>query len=381
MHVHRLSLLDFRNYADVEVVLGPGVTAFIGPNGQGKTNIVEAVNYCAIQQSHRVSSEQSLVRQGADRAVIGVTLRRGTREVRLELEINPAAANRARVNQAMMRRAREALGLLRAVVFSPEDLTTVKGDPSERRRFLDDLMTARHPRLAGVRSDYDRILRQRNTLLKSAGGRFRGREADVGLETLDVWDAHLCAAGAELVAARLDLVREITPHVVARYSQVAGTVPKADGGNEVTMTYRSSSGSDLAEVDRPTIEQLMLAQLNARRRDELDRGISLVGPHRDDLLLGLGSLPVRGYASHGECWSFALALKLAAFEVLRDNDDDPVLMLDDVFAELDDERRNRLAELVAPVEQVLITAAVSDDVPAALVNDRFAVRDGKVLRD
>jgi DNA replication and repair protein RecF len=380
MYVRQLGLVDFRSYAEAEVDLGPGVSAFVGPNGQGKTNLVEAVGFLATQRSHRVAADQALVRHGAARALLRSVLRRGEREVRLEVEINPGTANRARVNKAPVNRTRDALGILRAVVFAPEDIAIVKGDPAERRRFLDDLLVAQRPRLAGTRSDYDRILKQRNTLLKSASTRYRGQADAATVGTLDVWDRHLADAGADLVAARLRLVGALQPHVAARYRRVSETVEKAGGGNDVTVTYVSSGGADLEDLSRDELRDLLVEQLAARRDDEIDRGLTLVGPHRDELSLSLGSLPVRGYASHGESWSFTLALKLAAFEVLRADDDDPVLILDDVFAELDDHRRARLGELVAGVEQVLITAAVAADVPSTLDSERFDVHDGKVLR-
>jgi DNA replication and repair protein RecF len=379
MYVRQLSLVDFRNYREVEIELSPGVTAFIGPNGQGKTNLVEAVQYLASQRSHRVSSDQPLVRHGADRALIRSVLRRREREVRLELEINPGSANRARVNRAPMSRPREAFGIARSVLFAPEDLAIVKGDPSERRRFLDDLLVARLPRRAATRSDYDRVLKQRNTLLRTASARFRGKPDAAALSTLEVWDRHLAGAGAELLVGRIQLVDELAGPVAAHYRRVAETVDKPGGGNDAAITYQSSVGTDLAGLGKDALAERIRDALVERRSDELDRGLTLVGPHRDELLLELGALPVRGYASHGEAWSYSLALKLAAFDVLQDGDD-PVLILDDAFAELDDHRRTRLSELVGNIEQVLITAAVAADVPEPMVSERFDVRDGKVLR-
>jgi DNA replication and repair protein RecF len=380
MYVRQLALVDFRSYAEAEVDLAPGVSAFVGPNGQGKTNLVEAVAFLATQRSHRVAADQAMVRQGAARALVRSVLRRGEREVRLEVEINPDATNRVRVNKAPVSRTRDALGILRAVVFAPEDVSIVKGDPAERRRFLDDLLVAQLPRLAGTRSDYDRILKQRNTLLKSASTRYRGQADAAALGTLDVWDRHLAEAGAELLVARLRLVDALRPHIAAHYRRVAETVKKTGGGNDATVRYVSSAGADLTALGRDELRDLLVGQLAARRGDEIDRGLTLVGPHRDELALFLGSLPVRGYASHGEAWSFTLSLKLAAFEALRADDDDPVLILDDVFAELDDHRRARLGELIGGIEQVLVTAAVGADVPSTLDSERFEVHDGKVLR-
>ncbi|MBA2558450.1 MAG: DNA replication/repair protein RecF, partial [Propionibacteriales bacterium] len=369
----------FRSYESAEVDLAPGVSAFIGPNGQGKTNLVEAVDYVATQSSHRVATDQPLVRVGAEQAIVRAAVQRDSRQAFIELQINPGRANRARLNRGDVPRPRDVVGILRTVVFSPDDLDLVKGDPGARRRFLDDLLVARQPRFAGVRSDYDRVLRQRSALLKTAGRRGVGRHDTGALATLDVWDAHLARTGSELLAARLELVDSLSPHVAKHYDDVAQAVPKPGGGNDASLTYQPSFELDTAS-DRGELVELLLAEVARRRDEELDRGVTLVGPHRDDLLLSLGSLPTRGYSSHGESWSFALALKLAALELLRADGDDPVLILDDVFAELDDLRRGRLAALVAQTEQVLVTAAVPDDVPADLVDQRFDVRDGSVTR-
>lgn len=379
MHVSRLALVDFRSYSDVDTSLEPGVSVFIGPNGQGKTNLVEAVDYAATQGSHRVSGSEPLVRHGCDRAIVRTTVERDGRQALVELEINPARATRARLNRAELPRAREALGILRTVVFSPQDIDLVRGDPSGRRRFLDDLLVARAPRFAGVRSDYDRVLRQRNSLLKTAGGRHSGKRNDAALSTLDAWDAHLARTGAELLVARLELVCALNPHATARYHDVSMGVSKPAEGNTASLAYRPSL--PLGSVSgRAAITDALLTEITRRRDEELERGVTLVGPHRDDLELRLGGLPARGYASHGESWSFALALRLAAFEVLRSDGDDPVLILDDVFAELDDQRRDRLAALITGAEQVLVTAAVLADVPAGVVDQRYDVGDGKVAR-
>jgi DNA replication and repair protein RecF len=381
MHVVRLSLHDFRSYAAAEVALPPGVTAFVGRNGQGKTNLVEAVDYVARLSSHRVASDAPLVRFGAEQAVVRAAVVRDGREALLEVEINPGRSNRARVNRSPLPRARELLGLVRTVLFSPEDLTLVKGDPSERRRFLDDLLVQRAPRYAGVRSDYDRVLRQRNALLKNAGHRGGRRSGpDEHFEsTLEVWNQQLAAVGAELLAARIALVEDLRPLVARAYEAVA----RGAGQEDATLAYRPSFdlgplGAPGVLPERAPLRDALLAELDRRRPEELQRGISLVGPHRDELLLGLGRLPVKGYASHGESWSFALALRLASYDLLRAGGDDPILILDDVFAELDSERRDRLAELVAGAEQVLVTAAVAADVPALLRGHRIDVVDGKV---
>ncbi|MGW5043367.1 DNA replication/repair protein RecF [Streptomyces griseoluteus] len=370
MHVTHLSLADFRSYARAEVPLGSGVTAFVGPNGQGKTNLVEAVGYLATLGSHRVSADAPLVRMGAERAVVRAQVRQGERQQLVELELNPGRANRARINRSSQVRPRDVLGIVRTVLFAPEDLALIKGDPGERRRFLDELITARAPRMAGVRSDYDRVLKQRNTLLKSAAlaRRHGGRSMD--LSTLDVWDQHLARAGAELLAQRLDLIGVLQPLADKAYEQLA------PGGGPVGLEYKSSAPGS-AHTREELAEQLLGALAEARKQ-EIERGVTLVGPHRDDLVLRLGRLPAKGYASHGESWSYALALRLASYDLLRAEGNEPVLILDDVFAELDARRRERLAELVAPGEQVLVTAAVDDDVPHVLAGARYAVSDGTV---
>ncbi|WP_329300653.1 DNA replication/repair protein RecF [Streptomyces sp. NBC_00659] len=373
MHVTHLSLADYRSYARVEVPLDPGVTAFVGPNGQGKTNLVEAVGYLATLGSHRVSSDAPLVRMGADRAIIRANVRQGERQQLIELELNPGKANRARINRSSQVRPRDVLGIVRTVLFAPEDLALIKGDPGERRRFLDELITARSPRMAGVRSDYDRVLKQRNTLLKSAAMARRHGGRTMDLSTLDVWDQHLARVGAELMAQRLDLVAAIQPLADKAYEQLA------PGGGPVALEYKASSPGVVGHAREELYAQLMAA-MEEGRKPEIERGVTLVGPHRDDLVLKLGQLPAKGYASHGESWSYALALRLASYDLLRAEGNEPVLVLDDVFAELDSRRRERLAELVAPGEQVLVTAAVDDDVPDVLAGTRYAVSEGTVER-
>ncbi len=372
MYVDHLQLADFRSYEAVDVALGPGVTTFVGANGQGKTNLVEAVEYVSTLGSHRVSADQPLVRAGAERAIVRVRVCAGLdddRQLLLEVEISPGKANRAKLNRSPVRRTREILGLLRTVVFSPEDLAIVKGDPAERRRFLDELITARWPRMAGVRADYDRVLRQRNTLLKSLAG--RPRSWSDAASTLDVWDSHLAAAGAELLEARLSTLEALMPQVAKAYADIAPT------NNEALADYKTAL--DLAAgASRADLAALLLAKLAERRPDELQRGLTLAGPHLDDVTLSLGTLPVRGYASHGESWSYALALRLGAFQLLRGDGLEPVLVLDDVFAELDATRRERLAAGVSVAEQVLVTAAVGADVPDLLQGRRYEVAAGQV---
>jgi len=383
-----LSLLDYRSWPSAEVPLQPGVNVLIGRNGTGKTNLVEALGYLATLSSHRVATDAPLIRRGAERAVVRSAVVSDDRELLLEIEINNGRANRARINRAPLTRARDLLGVLRTVLFAPEDLTLVRGDPAERRRFTDDVLIMRAPRMAGVRADYDRVLKQRNALLKTAGLARRGGGE---LATLDVWDEHLATAGAELVHARLALIAELRPHVAAAYADLAGagdavglvyrgTVPIPDGDQEPA----DATGATPEPVATPEIDALresMLAELIRVRQHELDRGISLVGPHRDDLELVLGRGPAKGYASHGESWSFALALRLGSFALLRSDGVDPILVLDDVFAELDTTRRDRLAALVADAEQVVLTAAVHGDVPEALGGVRLWVTDEGVTSE
>jgi DNA replication and repair protein RecF len=380
VHLTRLALTDFRSYAAADVLLAPGVTTFTGANGQGKTNLVEAACYAATFASHRVATDAPLIRSGAERAILRAGIRSAGRDSLLEIEINAGRANRVRLNRAPVPRPREALGVLRCVLFAPEDLAIVKGDPDQRRRYLDDLLVASRPRLAGVRADYERVLRQRTALLKQAKGR-----GGVPPSAMEVWDDHLVASGAELTAARLRLIAEIHPLVGRCYSAVSGTE------RDTVMRYRLSAARQAESVlvgpdDEPDADPAKLAgllreALAARRRAELERGVCLVGPHRDELELQIGGLPSRGYASHGESWSLALALRLAAYQLLRSDGEDPVLVLDDVFAELDADRRGRLAGLVGDAEQVLVTAAVPEDVPATLAGVRYTVAGGVITSD
>jgi DNA replication and repair protein RecF len=415
VHLTRLALTDFRSYAAADLVLGPGVSTLLGANGEGKTNVVEAAGYVSTLGSHRVGTDAPLVRRGAERAILRAAITSAERDSLVEIEINPGRANRARVNRVAVPRPRQVLGILRTVLFAPEDLALVKGDPDQRRRYLDELLVARAPRYAGVRSDYERVVKQRTALLKSARSRLGSRgfgrparppapelsgdpqgdeaasPAGMGLEgALDAWDEHLAVKGAELLAGRLELTAALRPLLTRSYAGVSGD----DVAAAITYRQRASAKSEAAageaaseaESGEPSADRAQLAQglreaLARSRPDELERGVCLVGPHRDDLELGIGDLPARGYASHGESWSMALALRLSGFELLRADGDDPVLLLDDVFAELDTGRRDRLASLVAGAEQVLVTAAVPKDVPAALQGARFSVAAGAVTRD
>jgi DNA replication and repair protein RecF len=431
MYISHLSLSDFRSYESVDLELGPGVNAFVGPNGQGKTNLVEAIGYLATLRSHRVPTDAALVRAGASRAVVRARVVRGDRASTIDLEIVPGRANRARINRSPASRPRDLLGLVRSVLFAPEDLALVKADPDGRRRLLDDLCVLLVPRMAGTFQEYDRVVRQRSALLKSAGfvrGPRRGGSSRSGsgpvddaapggsggaLATLGVWDAKLAAVGAQIVALRARVVAALAPEVESAYEQVSS------GQGAARIAYRPSLGSGTDETrgpDAPSslgdapapaeLEGLLLEAMASVRAKELERGVCLVGPHRDDVELRLGDLPAKGYASHGESWSYALALRLASYRLLTagpatlprpvdgdqapvwddplalgwDEDSEPVLILDDVFAELDGARRERLASLVSDARQVLVTAAVPEDVPQALSGARFDVAGGNVLR-
>lgn len=373
MFVRHLSLRDFRSWAELDLELAPGRTVFVGANGFGKTNIVEALWYCATLGSHRVGTDAPLIRAGAERAIVSTIVVNDGRELAVDLEIAAGRANKGRLNRSPVRSTRDVLGAVRAVLFAPEDLALVRGDPSERRRYLDELATVRRPRIAAVRADYDKVLKQRTALLKSAsGGRFR---ADPGLlDSLAVWDGQLAATGAELMAARLELVNLLSPEVEKAYQLLA------PASRPAAIAYRAGIETAHPEgvgTDTDRLEAALLEALERRRNAELERGMCLVGPHRDDVELRLGDQPAKGFASHGESWSMALALRLASYELLSAEGGEPVLILDDVFAELDSSRRRALADVAASAEQVLVTAAVGEDIPA----DWDATRIGITLRD
>jgi DNA replication and repair protein RecF len=361
MYVRHVGLTDFRSWPRVELDLEPGRTVFVGPNGFGKTNLVEALWYSSTLASHRVATDAPLIRSGAERAIVSTIVVSDSRELAVDLEINAGRANKARLNRSPVRAAREILGVLRAVLFAPEDQALVRGDPGERRRYLDELATTRRPQVAAVRSDYEKVLRQRTALLKTAAAaRYRGDRG--AFDTLDVWDGHLAAHGAQLIAARVELVNQLAPEVEKAYQLLAPASRPASiryrSGTEL-VEQEAAAGTDNAEL----FEAALLDALARRREAELERGVCLVGPHRDDLELRLGDHVAKGFASHGESWSMALALRLAAYELLRADDGDPVLLLDDVFAELDNARRQALANVAASAEQVLVTAAVHEDIP------------------
>ena len=402
MYLEHLSLTDFRSYAQVDLALGPGVTVLVGSNGIGKTNLMEAIGYLATLSSHRVSSDGPLLRFGTDRSLVRARVVRGGQTTVLELEINASRANRGRINRSNPVRARDLLGICQTVLFAPEDLALVKGDPSNRRRFLDELLVSLIPRHSATRTDYDRVLKQRNALLKSArAGKFTAAHE----ATLDVWDQHMARAGAELLHARLELVERLRPHLTKAYAQLT------DGSKEAGAQYRSTlqnlmdddggaalgangasaaagavvSAAGAEDLKHLTVEELTdryVQAFAASRRKELERGISLVGPHRDELELILGQAPAKGYASHGETWSMCLSLRLASYYVMLDDartgGSAPILILDDVFAELDVQRRRKLAAIVSGAEQVLVTAAVDADIPAELSGRRVKVIPGGI---
>ena len=391
MFIKHLSLAHFRNYENAEVELQKGVNLFVGPNGQGKTNLVEAIRYLSTLSSHRVAGYIPMIKQGAGQGVVRALASHEDRDVLLELELNRDNPNKARINKSPAQKVRDVLGYVNSVIFAPEDLDIIKRDPSNRRAFIDELVVQVWPRFAGVYSDYDRVLKQRNTLLKTA--RQTGAKGSA-LSTLDAWDQSLVAYGSEIIAARVDLIDRLRPHLFAAYQSIA------IANNEPKILIKSSllsatvahyldseeESNELIEAeflntgDRSEIEELFRLKLQSVRNKELERGLTLVGPQRDDLVLLLGTLPAKGYASHGESWSYALALRLASIALLRaeTRSGDPILILDDVFAELDAGRRERLASMVKENEQVLITAAVAEDIPKDLVATVFHVKAGEV---
>jgi DNA replication and repair protein RecF len=387
MFAKKIRLTNFRNYESAEIELTPGVNLLYGSNGQGKTNLVEAINFFASLDSHRVAGHSPLIKQGEKTAIISLELSHEDRQLLLEFEINSDSANRARLNKSPLAKTKDVLGYLNSVIFSPEDLDIVKRDPSNRRAFMDQLIIQFNPRMHGVYSDYERVLKQRNTLLKSA--RATGTKGDA-LSTLFSWDQSLVNTGSEIIAARVSIIQKLVPGLKSNYAKIA------DSSNQPTMHIKSSilgdtatdveeqsDGQTLETSDREEIAGLFTSKLEQVRAKELERGITFVGPHRDDLVLMLGQLPAKGYASHGESWCYALALKLAALEILKEESrlGDPILILDDVFAELDKARREKLSELIQGNEQVIITAAVIEDVPQSLIAARYKVLAGVVTND
>lgn len=398
MYLEHLSLTDFRSYAQVELALTPGVTVLVGANGIGKTNLMEAIGYLATLSSHRVSTDAPLLRFGTERALVRARVVRGGQITVLELEINAGRANRGRINRSNPVRARDLLGICQTVLFAPEDLALVKGDPSNRRRFLDELLASLVPHHAATRADYDRVLKQRNALLKSArAGKFSAAHE----ATLEVWDHHMAKAGAALLHARLELVELLRPHLARAYAGLTDGSKPADavywstlqdqidddggpaGGNGAPVAAESAAVvDDLRQLSVAELAERYVRAFAESRKKELERGISLVGPHRDELELILGQAPAKGYASHGETWSMCLSLRLASYYVMLDDSrtggSAPILILDDVFAELDVHRRRKLAAIVTGAEQVLVTAAVDADIPAELSGRRVNVVPGGI---
>lgn len=391
MRVTHLSLSDFRNYRAAEVEFAPGINLILGRNGQGKTNLVEAIAYFATLSSHRVTAEGALIRAGAASAIARMRIAVSSRDALLEIQLNRGQANRAQINRNPVK-PRELLRWFSSVMFAPEDLSIVRGEPALRRRFLDEAVVARNPALSGVLADYDRVVRQRSSLLKST--RLTGNMSAVEA-TLSVWDEQLIEFGSRIMFERHRLVAELAPFLAASYfalvgvdhapelalsETVLGPVPRSDVSRE-TVSGSAGHASMLADVSRETIVADFTRALADARKQEIERGVTLVGPHRDELILTLNGLPVRGYASHGESWSFALSLRLALAQLLRAESPagDPVIILDDVFAELDSGRRQHLMAAVGQFEQVIVTAAVEEDIPAGLSAHRIHVSQGSVI--
>ncbi len=369
MWVQALNLHNFRSYSDVVVECEPGVNIFVGANGQGKTNIVEAIYYLATLSSHRVASDLPLVLAGQSSAVIRARFMEEDRSVNIDIEISPGKTNRANINRSPVARVRDILGIIRAVMFAPEDLALVKGDPSDRRKFLDETLVQRSPRFAGVKTDYEKIVKQRNALLRSPN------KENID-STLDVWNEQLIRVGTEIIHSRMELLRDLQPLFTQRYLEICGG-DHAVSSSEISVTYHSQYLSS-TELSPAEIAEEFRSALNMRKKDEMIRGVTLVGPHRDDFLITLGDLPLKGFASHGESWSAALALRLASADVLRSDGVEPIIILDDVFAELDTLRRDTLVDLVADSPQVFITAAVESDIPTSMGGKRYVVTKGSV---
>jgi DNA replication and repair protein RecF len=389
VRLSQLVLHNFRSYAETDLTLQPGPNVLLGYNGVGKTNIAEAVGYLASLSSHRVTHDAPLIRHGESQAIIRAQAHRGRREAFIEVEINPGKSNRARINRGSPVRATEALGILRTVLFAPEDLELLKGSPSVRRRLLDTLAVQLHPSLGQLSQEYGKVLRQRNALLKSI--RHQGF-TPTHESTLEVWDTQLAQAGGRLLRARLDVLGALRPHLSQAYQELSHSVRTArvrylssltghdEDSDEPSDTQSADSEWDFSPLEEASTEELVTqlhTALQSVRRRERERGITLIGPHRDDVHFSLDSTPVKGYASQGETWSFALGLRLASYRVMIDDDPEPgaepILILDDVFAELDARRRRRLADLATGAEQLIVTAAVDDDVPGSLLSNAYRV--------
>ena len=361
MLITNLNLTNYRSYTTLDLSLDPGVSIFVGKNGEGKTNIAEAILYLTFLSSHRASGNTPLIKLGNQSAYIRAKVKYPEREILVELEINSDKANRAKVNQNQVRSQKEIFGIVQTIYFSPEDLDIVRGDPSERRRFIDQLLTLRSPRIAGVISDYERAVKQRNSLLKTRAS----------IDALNPWDKQVAELGGELITLRMLALDELKPIFNQVYKDISETKP-------AEIVYKSS-------IENPSLNQRensekITERLINNRGAELERGLTLTGPHRDDLLLILGDHLVKGYASHGESWSIALSLKLATYNLLKSDGLSPILILDDVFSELDEERRERLAEIAKAAEQTIITVAVENDLPKSITGTKYLVRSGMVSK-
>jgi DNA replication and repair protein RecF len=361
VRINKLALTNFRSYNSLELELQPGVITFIGDNGSGKTNIAESLIYLAFLSSHRVSNNVPLISLGNQQAIIRAEVQREDRSLQIDLEINSSKTNRARINGNPTRSQREILGAIQIIYFSPEDLDLVRGEPGTRRDFLDRLLITRTPRLAGVIADYERVVKQRNALLKTR----------TSAAALAPWSEQLIKLGAELTAERIALIDALNPYVAKNYANLNEVKP-------ASISYKCSTEG----VTRNTEENIaaLTARLEEVAYQEIERGVSLIGPHRDDLHLQLGDFPAKGYASHGESWSMAISLRIGSFNLLKSEGASPILILDDVFAELDTSRRIQLMSATQLAEQTFITAAVESDLPAELLTQRFYVTPGVVKK-
>jgi DNA replication and repair protein RecF len=361
MRINKLALTNFRSYPSLELELQPGVTTFIGDNGSGKTNIAESLIYLAFLSSHRVANNVPLISLGAQQAIIRTEIERDDRTLNIDLEINASKANRARINGNPTRSQREILGACQIVYFSPEDLDLVRGEPGGRRDFLDRLLITRTPRMAGVIADYERVVKQRNALLKTRSS----------VSALLPWNEQLIKFGAQLTADRIALVEALNPWVAKNYANLNEVKP-------ASISYKCSSEGVSNSFENNV--EVLTKRLEEVAYQEIERGVSLIGPHRDDLHLQIGDFPAKGYASHGESWSMAISLRIGSFNLLKSEGSEPILILDDVFAELDTSRRKQLMSATQIAEQTIITTAVESDLPAELLTQKFYVTPGTVKK-
>jgi DNA replication and repair protein RecF len=378
VHLERLSLEDFRNYARAAVEFAPGLNLIVGRNAQGKTNLLEAA-YCLSGLPSPRALDPVLVRTDTEKALIHADITRGERTVHVDIEIKPGRGRRVQVNRAALPRGRSLGEVLVAVFFGPDELGLIKGSPEGRRRFIDELVVKLRPAREGVRREWERVLKQRNALLRSA----RSGEGD--LEDLVVWDDALCTAGAELAAVRLSALAALRPLAAGRFEAVAG-------GGAMELGYSSSwLDNDLYAAAMHAPEEIALddlarslrSRLGQLRGPELERGVTLAGPQRDDIVVRLagdaGLIDARTHASQGDQRTGALALKLAEQDLLTDDlGDRPLLLLDDVFSELDPARRSWLAKSVQEMGQTLVTTTALEDLEVAGIQRVFEVDAGQV---